>query len=158
MLILYELVNESKRVCMDSIVSSHEIQQRNLNKKVDELKDEEISENKEDHKEVFNLIQEFIVMCSYLFNRLNTQKSLYFAKLALIILKCLTEDNQFCHFLHETKSSPKYPMPIFKKVPNLTAIITEESEKHPIVCYLLEVLLELLNNNLHVNLPAEIHL
>ena len=104
-LVFYELTNLCKRPFLDSVIELSECKLA-----------QEDSENVKKEELLHDLFSDMVVMCSFLFNRLSTKKSVIYAKLALLILMCATEDTAFCHFLHDTKYAPSEPLEIHKKV------------------------------------------
>ncbi|KAL6073252.1 Armadillo-like helical domain-containing protein 3 [Balamuthia mandrillaris] len=98
------------------------------------------------------VLEHFFTFCSYIFQDVKDQRSVCYAKLCLIILSCVFEDDAVNDILHD----PQYQCnaAIFQKQLKKQS---PETNDRPMVCTVLDILIQFMRYNLKKKLAVDLY-
>eukprot|EP01133_Synstelium_polycarpum_P007882 gene7882-9253_t len=99
------------------------------------------------------IIKQFFMYCGYLASDTQKESKSHFSRLCLNILICISEKIELEDYFHDVKTSSY----IFIYSKKSLSPDPRELEKHPISCYVVDIVNQFIKCNLKGKLPADIH-
>lgn len=107
-------------------------------------------------KQPSNLMGTFLTLSSVLLQNSKDEKSLSHAKLCLIVLTCVVEDQHACVFLHDSNIS--FEVALHKATMLHRRVKKDKAPQHrPLACAVLDLMVEFLISHLTKNFPCELY-
>jgi len=138
-LALYELVHLNKKF-FHLLLTDRSFSQVKEDEKDRINSNSTVKVEKKDNPPHSQLVQQFFTFCSYIFSDINDVRSISYAKLCLIILTCLTEDDSTNSVMHDPNY--KYQLAIFYKSMKTVSNLNEN-----LTFCLLEILIQFIKTN-----------
>jgi hypothetical protein len=154
LLAFYELVYLNRQAFVGSLLSNAAKQSATKGEKKDTPAVATTAGAKPPAEDVPSLpltLKQFIIFCSYIFQDMKDLRSMYYAKLSLITLCCLFEDDTVNEMFHSDQLLCVIPYYQQKKA------TPESLKERPVLATILDVLLLFMRQNLKKKLPSDLY-